>query len=122
MYFRHGCQISPYANLSIDLNFPHPIGIVIGDGVEIRGGCTIYQNVTIGKRSKEDVAYPVLEEGCTVYAGAIIAGDICLKKGSVIGAGAVVTKSNKLENDVLVGIPAVSVKSRKSNSYVSLNA
>lgn len=34
------------------VNFPHPIGVVIGESVEIGENCIIYQNVTVGAKKK----------------------------------------------------------------------
>lgn len=44
----YGVYISPNAFIGIGLKFPHPTGIVIGNGVNIGEYCTIYQQVTFG--------------------------------------------------------------------------
>jgi serine O-acetyltransferase len=78
------------------VRFPHPIGIVIGDGVRVGRDVRIYQNVTIGLTENivgaEEHDYPVIDDGVFVYAGAVIIGAITIGKGSVIGANAVINR------------------------------
>lgn len=107
---RFACWVSPGANIGKGVKFPHPTGIVIGEGAVVSDGCTIYQNVTIGRARADGPGYPILGPGCTVYAGAVIVGDIYLAPGTVVGANAVVTKGTEMKNDVLVGAPARSVR------------
>jgi serine O-acetyltransferase len=79
------------------VRFPHPVGIVIGDGVRIGRDVRIYQNVTIGLTENlvgaaaED--YPALEDEVFVYAGAVIVGGITIGARSIVGANAVITRS-----------------------------
>lgn len=75
--------------------FPHPVGIVIGSEVRIGRGVTIYQNVSIGRRGQgraETNDYPTLNDHVTVYAGAVIMGNITIGHHSIIGANAVISK------------------------------
>lgn len=78
------------------VKFPHPVGIVIGDGVTIGRDVRIYQNVTIGLTENLTDAtaadYPTIEDGVFIYAGAVIAGGITVGKGAIIGANAVITR------------------------------
>ncbi len=89
------CQIpTRYLNT---VKFPHPVGIVIGDGARLGKEVRIYQNVTIGllENQPADAAgdeYPTLQDGVIVYAGAVIAGAITIGAGAVIGANAVITR------------------------------
>jgi serine acetyltransferase len=78
------------------IKFPHPLGIVIGDGVRIGKEVRIYQNVTIGllkntpaHEAREE--YPTIEDGVIIYAGAVIAGPITIGSGATIGANSVIT-------------------------------
>ena len=71
--------------------FPHPIGIVIGDGAQLGTDVWIYQNVTIGRGERGDPRYPALEDGVCVYAGAVIVGPITIGSGAVVGANAIVS-------------------------------
>ncbi len=73
------------------VKFPHPVGIVIGDGVRIGKNVQIYQNVTIGLRSHDAKDYPEIEDDVFIYTGAMILGGIRIGRGSEIGAHAIVT-------------------------------
>ena len=77
------------------VRFPHPVGIVIGDGTKIGRDVRIYQNVTIGLLENSSSAtendYPRLEGEVCVYAGAVIAGPVRIGARSIIGANAVIT-------------------------------
>ena len=89
--------------------FPHPVGIVIGKGIEIGKKCTIFQNVTIGKY---DDALPKLGDNVCVFAGAILFGNIKIGNNAIIGAGSVVTKSVP-DNAIVIGNPAKVIKYRE---------
>ena len=106
IYYHFGCDISPKANIASTVTFPHPIGIVIGDGVEIQDNVTIYQNVTLGKKEKKGIiGYPTVEIGTIIYPSSCIFGDIVLKENTVIGAGSIITKSTEV-GCTYCGIPA----------------
>ena len=78
------------------IKYPHPVGIVIGDGVQIGCDVRIYQNVTIGLTENTVGAmpseYPKLEDGVWVYAGAVIFGGITIGARSIVGANAVISR------------------------------
>lgn len=80
-FFLFGCDISPKAQVDGSIYFPHPIGIVIGEGVVLTGQNVIYQNVTLGQNKGQ---YPRLHN-CTVYPCAVVCGDLNLRD-DVIGA------------------------------------
>lgn len=88
------CQI-PFRYLRT-VRFPHPVGVVIGDGVRIGRNVRIYQNVTIGLTENtvgpKVTQYPMLGDEVFVYAGAVIVGGITIGSRSVIGANAVITR------------------------------
>lgn len=95
-----GCHISPRAKIGAGVYFPHPTGIVIGEDVVIKQSATVYQNVTIGRRSFYADGYPVIEEYATIYSGAVVIGPIRVGKRSVVGAN-VVVKKDVPENTIL---------------------
>lgn len=106
---KYSCDI-PNINdyLKNGLRLPHPVGIVVSKKVQIGGGCMIYQNVTLGAQKAGQTGcdrYPIIKDGVTIYAGAIIIGDIVIGKNSVIGANSVVT-GNVPDNEVWAGVPA----------------
>lgn len=107
---KYSCHISPKAQIDPSVSFPHPTGIVIGDGVIIGEDCTVYQHVTMGRLQKDAAEYPVLEKGCVVYAGSCVLGDAHLGPGTVVGANAVVLGGSYGPGSTLAGLPAKSVR------------
>lgn len=103
---RYACCISPLAVISESAEFPHPVGIVIGDGAKVGAGCVIYQNVTLGRIKKEIDGYPTLKERCIVYSGAVVVGSITLEEDTIVAANAVVTKGTTRSGEILAGVPA----------------
>lgn len=101
----YGIYLSPVAAIGEDLALPHPVGIVIGDGVRIGDGVTIYQNVTIGRRNATFPDYPVVENGSTIFAGAVVAGAVRIGRNATVGANAVVI-SDVPDGATVVGVPA----------------
>lgn len=99
------CHIYRDATLEGGIHIPHATGIVIGAGVIVRQDATIYQNVTLGRGKNDAWEYPELCEGCTVFAGAVVIGNIRIGKNAVVGANSVVLKSVP-DQAVAVGVPA----------------
>lgn len=114
-----GCDISFHAKLSGGIYIPHPTGIVIGDNVEIGGGTTILQQVTLGTKIKGGLDYPIVGEFGYLGAGSKILGRIVIGDHAVIGANAVVLQDVPRHGKA-VGIPARIIereKLLKSSSY-----
>ena len=103
IFYRYGCCISPNAKIASDVVFPHPTGIVIGEGVSVGSGCAIYQNVTIGSKNS---GYPQIGPSCRLFAGSIVLGDIRLASGVTVGANSLVMRDCVVPGAVLVGSPA----------------
>lgn len=111
-----GCYISNSAVIGERVWFPHPTGVVIGEGVVVEDDCVIYQNVTIGRSTSGNPVYPRIGRGSVIYAGAVIVGATVLPAGTVVGANAVVIDfQGEIEGSVLVGAPA-RVVSRQTHS------
>ncbi|MBB1328173.1 serine acetyltransferase [Pseudoalteromonas sp. SR43-7] len=109
------CYLSAKASVGAGIKFPHPVGVVIGDGVVISERVTIYQNVTLGAArvgEGERGLYPKIGSDVVIFAGAKVIGDITIGNGATIGANAVVTKSVP-DNTSAVGIPAKIIESEK---------
>lgn len=102
---RSGCYISLSCNLGEGIELPHPIGIVIGDGVIVGSGATIYQNVTLGTRAKGTSSYPTLGDNVVVYPGAVVVGPIRVDDGAVIAANAFVAIDVGVRG-IAAGVPA----------------
>ena len=105
-------EISPGAEIGEGLSFPHALGIVIGD-CKIGKNAFIYQNVTIGLKSKMGES-PVIGDNVHIGAGATILGNVKIGSNSTIGANAVVI-TDVPDNCMAVGIPA-KVKKLEVNS------
>ena len=109
-YMQHilfGCYIHPKCIIGKNVNFPHPVGIVIGENVRIGNNVTIFQNVTIGSHGKmgQKKAYPSIGDNVKIFAGAVVIGDISIGSNSIIGANSVVTKDVQPYTTV-AGVPA----------------
>ncbi|MDM1398179.1 serine acetyltransferase [Myroides odoratimimus] len=86
--------------------FPHPIGIVIGEGVILGDNCYIYQNVTLGVKNG---AYPKLGNNVIIYPNSIIVGNVNIGDNAIIGANSVVL--NDVEsNSIVAGNPVKKIK------------
>ena len=102
----YSSEISPYSKIGKNISFPHPIGIVIGNGVVIEDDVTIFQNVTIGKQGD---GYPRIGSGVTIFTAATVIGNVKVANNCTIGAHAVVTKSTEAGH-VYAGVPAKIIK------------
>ena len=94
------------------LKFPHPASIIIGSGVCAGDNCVIYQNVTIGGARAGDAAndnYPEIGNGCTLFAGCKVLGDIEVADGTTVGANAVLLRSTE-KDSTYAGVPAERIK------------
>lgn len=109
IYIKCSCYINPKATFGINTVFPHPIGIVIGEGVSIGSNVIIYQNVTIGRKDINTYGYPIIQDNCIIYANSVIAGNVTIAKNTIIGANSVVVNDTE-PNSVYVGVPAKRIK------------
>lgn len=106
IYYKYHCDISASANIHESVRFPHPIGIVIGNGVSIGPNCSIYQNVTLGGVERNNMfSYPRIDSNVIIYPNSAVIGHVNVRQGSIIGAGSVVTKDTKI-NSVNYGVAA----------------
>lgn len=71
--------------------FPHPIGIVIRNNVQLGSNCAIGQGVTIGQRRNEPGG-AIIGSNVIICAHAIILGAIRIGDNTTIGAGSIVLK------------------------------
>jgi len=88
---RFGIYVSHNATIGPGLMLPHPVGIVIGEGCSIGDNATIYQHVTIGRRSRNDPRYPVIGGNVVLYPGAVVIGPVRIGRFARVGANQVVS-------------------------------
>lgn len=103
IYKKYGCCISPKAQIGKNLTLPHPIGIIIGEGVKIGDNVTIYQNVTLGRKNKDISEYPKIGNDVTIYCNSVVVGDISIGDNTIIGCNSTVLKSVE-PNSKCVGV------------------
>lgn len=102
---KYGCDISYQCNIGINIKFPHPLGIVIGNGAIIKNNVMIWQNVTLGSIGNENKSYPTIENNVKLYANSQILGNITVSENAKVGASSVLL-TDLPENKTAVGIPA----------------
>lgn len=104
-----GADIAWQAEIGEGLVLFHPVGVVIGEKVQIGAKCVIQQGVTLGGLGGPrgtDLVSPQLGDRVFLGAGARVIGDITIHDDCVVGANAVVTKSSPGANHVAMGLPA----------------
>ncbi len=108
---KRSCDISYKCQIEKGVKFPHPLGIVIGEGVVIKDDVKIWQQVTLGSHGKigQGLNYPVIESGVKIFSGAKVIGGIKVGSYSIIGANSVVLQDIP-SNSVAVGAPAKIIK------------
>lgn len=100
---KYNCYIAPSAQIGKNLILPHPIGIVIGEGVKIGDNCVIYQNVTLGRKNRDIAEYPTIGNDVIIYCNSTVIGNLEIGDNSTIGCNAVVMKSVE-KNTVCTGV------------------
>lgn len=112
MVTKRNCDISYNAHIGKNVRMPHPLGIIIGDGVVINDNVMIFQQVTFGSHGKNDKNknYPTVEKNVKIFAGAKIIGGITIGENAVIGANALINI------DVPAGATAVGIPCKILNN------
>lgn len=109
---RFGVYIAPTSKIARSVAFPHPTGIVIGEGVVVHDRTKIFQNVTLGGARIGDQKagnYPEIGPDTVLFAGAVVVGNVRIGANCVIGANSVVLNDIP-DNSIAVGAPARIVK------------
>lgn len=100
------CDISPRATIGRACRFPHPLGIVIGDGVVIGDEVGVWQRVTLGSHGRGgDCSYPIIGNRAKIYENASVLGAVTVGQESVIGAHSLVL-CDVPQGKTAIGIPA----------------
>ena len=112
--FFTGIEIHPGAQIGKNLFIDHGMGVVIGETTVVRDNVVIYHNVTLGGitggatpkgTSAGGKRHPTIEDNAVIGAGALVLGNITVRRGARVGANAVVTQDVP-EGMTAVGIPA----------------
>lgn len=106
--WNYGCAISCKSEIDKSLKLPHPLGVVIGANVYIGKNVTIYQGVTLGRKSSNEPKYPKVKDGCIIYSNSVVLGGITLDTNTIVGACSLLTKDTEADS-VYIGIPAKKV-------------
>lgn len=91
-----GIDIHPNTAIGHHFFIDHGTGIVIGATAVIGNGVSIYQGVTLGARSfptdektgeriRDLPRHPIIEDGVTLYANAVVLGRVTIGERSTIG-------------------------------------
>ncbi|MDA3947318.1 MAG: serine acetyltransferase [Helicobacteraceae bacterium] len=112
LYYIYGCEISPSAHIDENVEFIHPLGIVIGSKAVVEEGCIIYQQVTLGSDFTDTQKMPYVKKRTLIGAGAKLIGGITIGENCIIGANAVVTRSVP-DNSIVVGANKIRSRIKK---------
>lgn len=113
---RTGADIHPDATIGPGFCMVHTSGVVIGRGSVIGSDCRIHQGVTVGepgRGSRNAMSNPVIGNGVTIGAHAVVVGPSVVGDGAVIGANSVVV-SDIPANSVAGGLPARVLRSTQA--------
>jgi len=104
--FATGIEIHPGAQLGNGFFIDHGMGVVIGETTETGDNVTLYQGVTLGGVSLQQVKrHPTLGNNVVVGAGASVLGPITVGDNAKVGANSVVVRDVPA-NATVVGMPA----------------
>ena len=92
----HAMDIGRGVVIGPRLSLPHPVSIVIGNGVSIGERCAIFQGVTLGRARDE---YPRIGDGVTIYPNCVIVGGVQVSDGSELRAFSFITPSHNRQNE-----------------------
>lgn len=95
----------PPENVGGGLYFQHGFSTIVA-AKYIGENCSINQQVTIGYNGNDA---PIIGDNVTIAAGAIVIGNVHIKKNVIIAAGAVVTHDVS-EGKIVAGVPAKIIK------------
>lgn len=107
-----GADIAWQAQIGPNVNFFHPTGVVVGEGVVLGANCQIQEGVTLGASGGTVEGNPTIGDSVHLGSGAKVLGPVRIGSRSVVGANAVV-RIDVPEDSLAVGVPAV-IKARSS--------
>ncbi len=107
-----GIDIHPGASIGKNFFIDHGTGVVIGETTNIGNNVKIYQGVTLGAISLNDIdslrnvkRHPTIEDNVTIYSNtSILGGKTIIGEGSVIGCNVFITKSIEKNSKIVFNI------------------
>jgi serine O-acetyltransferase len=108
--FLVGADFVPGVTIGTGLILPHPVGLVMGNGVRIGNNVMIGQGVTVGVSEvapldADDLSLPTICDGATILAHATIVGGVRVGEGARVGANSLVV-ADVPDYAIVVGVPA----------------
>uniref|UniRef100_UPI004049554C serine O-acetyltransferase n=1 Tax=Flavobacterium sp. TaxID=239 RepID=UPI004049554C len=104
-HIKFGCDISYNAIIGKNIKFPHPIGIIIGEGTIIEDNVKVWQHVTFGSKGDSEMRYPYIKSKAKIYSSAQIIGGVTIGNNVKVGAFSLVM-CDVPDNATAIGIPA----------------
>jgi serine O-acetyltransferase len=92
-YYQFANDISYRADIGPGLRLVHVVGIVIGGRARIGSHCTIFNDVTVGQKSRDEKAMPIIGDNVSIGSAARLIGGIEIGDGATIGTMTLVNKS-----------------------------
>lgn len=112
----YGVFVASNAKIGKGLRLPHPVAIVIGNGVVIGDNVTLYQNVTLGALRVGDgkeLKYPLVQDNVTFFSGSSALGYVRIGYAATVGANSLVLHDVP-PGATVVGSPARIVRSKEN--------
>lgn len=116
-----GIDIHPGATIGTNFFIDHGTGVVIGQTSIIGNNVKIYQGVTLGAISLNDIEslknvkrHPTIKDNVIIYSNtSILGGQTVIGEGSVIGCNLFITKSIEKDSKIVFNIDSQQMLNKK---------